>query len=131
MARTVSEVVAEGRRLIAQATKLPWDLPHLGNPGIACRCGTIFAGPEEIVVATVHEGSRHAGAPSYNEAARNAALIPFAVNALPALLDVAEAAAAYQEEMAALGNGVDPALSAALSALGLGPDDEGKEKSNG
>lgn len=44
------------------------------------------------------------------------------------LLDVAEAAAAYQEEMAALGNGVDPALSAALAKLALGPDDEGKEK---
>lgn len=34
-------------------------------------------------------------------------------------------------EMAALGNGVDPALSAALSALGLVTDGEGKEKSNG
>ncbi|MCZ2413547.1 MAG: hypothetical protein LC136_04720 [Burkholderiales bacterium] len=33
------------------------------------------------------------------------------------LLDVAEAAAADQEEMAALGNGVDPALSVALSAF--------------
>ena len=54
-----------------------------------------------------------------------------ALRMLPALLDVAEAAAAYQEEMAALGNGVDPALSAALSALGLVTDGEGKEKSNG
>lgn len=88
----MTALIAAGRRLVGEATKLPWDLPHLGNPGIACRCGTIFAGPEEIVVATVHEGSRHAGAPSYNEAARNAALIPFAVNALPAFLDVAEAA---------------------------------------
>ena len=111
-------LIAEGRRLIAEATKLPWDLPHLGNPGIACRCGTIFAGPEEIVVATVHEGSRHAGAPSYNEAARNAALIPFAVNALPALLDVAEAGDAVSRSVTmAQEREAKSALDSALSRL--------------
>ena len=114
----IPALIAEGRRLIAEATKLPWDLPHLGNPGIACRCGTIFAGPEEIVVATVHEGSRHAGAPSYNEAARNAALIPFAVNALPALLDVAEAGDAVSRSVTmAQEREAKSALDSALSRL--------------
>ena len=118
LAEALYETIAEGRRLIAEATKLPWDLPHLGNPGIACRCGTIFAGPEEIVVATVHEGSRHAGAPSYNEAARNAALIPFAVNALPALLDVAEAGDAVSRSVTmAQEREAKSALDSALSRL--------------
>ena len=113
----IPALIAEGRRLIAQATPGPWDLPHLGDPSIACNCGTIFAGPEEIVVATVHEQARNAQAPPCGVAAGNAALIVLAVNALPALLDVAEAAARDMEENAALGRGVDPALDSALSRL--------------
>ena len=112
--RTLAEVVAEGRRLIAEATPGPlkkWGKP---DPAQAIEANGRF-------VATTVGG---------NDVA-NADIFVFAVNHLAALLDVAEATAAYQEEMAALGNGVDPALSAALAALALGPDDEGKEKSNG
>ena len=94
-------LIAEGRRLIAQATPGPWDLPHLGDPSIACNCGTIFAGPEEIVVATVHEQARNAQAPPCGVAAGNAALIVLAVNALPALLDAIEAAEKVHDAMEA------------------------------
>lgn len=110
MARTVSEVVAEGRRLIAAATKGPLHVDD--DDGWAVR-------DRDDVLVAVHV--RFVDAP----------LNVLAVNAFPALLDVAEAAAAYQEEMAALGNGVDPALSAALAKLALGRDGEGKEKGNG
>ena len=119
--RKLAEIVAEGRRLIAEATDreakgfpspLPWYVFGRRNM-IWGDDGDAITGPEPYFELSV------------------ANIIVLAVNALPALLDVAEAAAAYQEEMAALGNGVDPALSAALSALALGPDGEGKEKGNG
>ena len=107
---SIPALIAEGRRLIAAATKGPLHVDD--DDGWAVR-------DRDDVLVAVHV--RFVDAP----------LHVLAVNAFPALLDVAEAAAAYQEEMAALGNGVDPALSAALSALAPGPDDEGKEKSNG
>lgn len=119
--KTLSETIAEGRRLIAEATDreakgfpspLPWYVSGRHNM-IWGDDGDAITGPEPYFELSV------------------ANIIVLAVNALPALLDVAEAAAAYQEEMAAIGNGVDPALSAALSALGLVTDGEGKEKSNG
>lgn len=119
--RPLAETIAEGRRLIAEATKGPW---HYG-PSRNCP-GCFYIGQPAHCVTLAHV---HNFPDSQREA--NARIIVLAVNALPALLDVAEAAAAYQEEMAALGNGVDPALSAALSALGLVTDGEGKEKSNG
>ena len=117
----IPALIAEGRRLIAEATDrkakgfpspLPWYVSGCHNM-IWGDDGDAITGPE----------------PYFERPVAN--LIVLAVNALPALLDVAEAAAAYQEEMAALGNGVDPALSAALAKLALGRDGEGKEKGNG
>ena len=104
------DLIAEGRRLIAAATPGPLEVDALD--------------PYDVITRRYEPVAEH-------ESRAGATLHVFAVNNLAALLDVAEAAAAYQEEMAALGNGVDPALSAALSALGLVTDGEGKEKSNG
>lgn len=78
--------------------------------------------PDRTLSETIAEGRRQA---------RNFRTVILDRDDALRLLDVAEAAAAYQEEMAALGNGVDPALSAALSALALGPDGDGKEGERG
>ena len=118
---SIPALIAEGRRLIAAATPGPLR-------------ANLYLGGAYAIERVRPNGGRVARLDVVDgllETKANADRFVLAVNALPALLDVAEAAAAYQEEMAALGNGVDPALSAALSALALGPDGEGKEKSNG
>lgn len=127
-------LIAEGRRLIAAATP---------GPVRAGRSDMIsYGADDDRPYKNIYVGAataRRARNDVPDDLAKvwgvncvaDATLFAFAVNNLAALLDVAEAAAAYQEEMAALGNGVDPALSAALSALGLVTDGEGKEKSNG
>ena len=107
MAKTLSEAIAEGRRLIAEATDreakgfpspLPWYVSGRHNM-IWGDDGDAITGPE----------------PYFERPVAN--LIVFAVNNLAALLDVAEAAARGMEEDAALGRGVDPALDSALSKL--------------
>lgn len=129
----IPALIAEGRRLIAQATPGPLE---------ADEHGVVRAGPvrhytrgsgrsQLLAVMMVELGDSDTAEAMLSRRIADTALFPFAVNHLAALLDVAEAAAAYQEELAALGNGVDPALSAALSALGLVTDGERKEKSNG
>lgn len=135
--------IARAREVLAKATPGEW---KEGGPwpsiSVIYQTAAGYYGPdggqppEYDMVCSIWQGVDHTGrmVPEHPERARHlsdAALIVLAVNALPALLDVAEAAAAYQEEMAALGNGVDPALSAALAKLALGPDGEGKEKGNG
>ncbi len=119
--KTLSETIAEGRRLIAEATAdrvLP--LKKTVREGY----NTLIEADGAPLAMTDGDGSAYVEDCAVD-------VVAFAVAHLPALLDVAEAAAADQEEMAALGNGVDPVLSAALSVLALGPDGEGKEKSNG
>lgn len=119
--RTLSEAIAEGRRLIAEATAdrvLP--LKKTVREGY----NTLIEADGAPLAMTDGDGSAYVEDCAVD-------VVAFAVAHLPALLDVAEAAAAYQEEMAALGNGVDPALSAALAKLALGRDGEGKEKGNG
>lgn len=110
--QTLSETIAEVRRLIAEAM-----------------LGPLHAGRSDMVSYVLDDDrpfkNIYGPASPPDDIARvwgerciaRAQLLALAANHLPALLDVAEAAAAYQEEMAALGNGVDPALSAALSAL--------------
>ena len=141
MARSLSETIAEGRRLIEAATPGPVEtslhekLTTVGDTNHWTVKEHEFPQPPYEGQLTeewgVYPPLGEAGPVALVSGPHNAALFVLAVNAFPALLDVAEAAAAYQEEMAALGNGVDPALSAALSALGLVTDGEGKEKSNG
>lgn len=117
----IPALIAEGRRLIAAATPGPLR-------------ANLYLGGAYAIERVRPNGGRVARLDVVDgllETKANADRFVFAVNNLAALLDVAEAAAAYQEEMAALGNGVDPALSAALSALALGRDGEGKEKGNG
>lgn len=130
--RKLAEIVAEGRRLIAEATDreakgfpspLPWYVSGRHNM-IWGDDGDAITGPEPYFELSV------------------ANIIVLAVNALAALLDVAEAAAAVQPAMQCYrdSGGYHPyralldkhdALDAALSALGLVTDGEGKEKSNG
>ena len=104
---TLAKTIAEGRRLIAAATKGPW---HYG-PSRNCP-GCFYIGQPAHCVTLAHV---HNFPDSQREA--NARIIVLAVNAFPALLDVAEAAARETEENAALGRGVDPALDSALSKL--------------
>lgn len=137
----IPALIAEGRRLIEAATPGPVEtslhekLTTVGDTNHWTVKEHEFPQPPYEGQLTeewgVYPPLGEAGPVALVSGPHNAALFVFAVNNLPALLDVAEAAAAYQEEMAALGNGVDPALSAALSALGLVTDGEAKEKSDG
>lgn len=134
MARTLSETIAEGRRLIAEATDreakgfpapLPWYVSGRHDM-IRGSDGDAITGPE----------------PYFERPVAN--LIVLAVNAFPALLDVAEAAERFRvlgEQWLGMPEGLSETdktwaemdaarddLFAALSALALGPDDDGKEK---
>ena len=93
---SIPALIAEGRRLIAAATK----------------------GPLEVDAIDPYDGiTRHYEPVAEHESRAGATLHVFAVNNLAALLDVAEAAVRGMEEDAALGRGVDPALDSALSRL--------------
>ena len=93
---SIPALIAEGRRLIAEATKGPLEVDAID--------------PYDVI-------TRHYEPVAEHESRAGATLHVFAVNNLAALLDVAEAAARGMEEDAALGRGVDPALDSALSRL--------------
>lgn len=112
---SIPALIAEGRRLIAEATDRKAKGFPSPLPWYVSGCHNMICGDDGDMIWG-DDGDAITGPEPYFERPV-ANLIVLAVNALPALLDVAEAAAAYQEEMAALGNGVDPVLSAALSAL--------------
>ena len=112
-ARPLSETIAEGRRLIAEAT-----------PGLAVACYETEAdGSEGRPIVCL--GQDHSGPLVSSDSTQGLVCLTtedrdrfvFAVNNLAVLLDVAEAAARDMEENAALGRGVDPALDSALSRL--------------
>ena len=92
----IPTLIAEGRRLIAEATPWPLEVDAID--------------PYDVI-------TRHYEPVAEHESRAGATLHVFAVNHLAALLDVAEAAAREMEENAALGRGVDPALDSALSKL--------------
>lgn len=115
----IPSLIAEGRRLIAAATPGPLE---------ADEHGVVRAGPvrhytrgsgrsQLLAVMMVELGDSDTAEAMLSRRIADTALFPFAVNNLPALLDVAEAAARDMEENAALGRGVDPALDSALSKL--------------
>lgn len=87
-----TDFLSRARRAIEEATPGLWDLPHLADPSIACDCGHVFAGPEEIFVATIHEAGKRENAPEHAVAVANAAKFVLVNNSFPALLDVYEAA---------------------------------------
>lgn len=138
MPADIPALIAEGRRLIAAAT-----------PGLAVACYETDAdGSEGRPIVCL--GQDHSGPLMSSDSTQGLVCLTtddrdrfvFAVNALAALLDVAEAAAAVQPAMQCYrdSGGYHPyralldkhdALDAALAALALGPDGDGKEKSNG
>ena len=94
-----TDFLSRARKLLEEATEGPLDLPHLGDPSIACDCGHVFAGPEEIFVATIHEAGKGENAPEHAVAVANAAKFVLANNSFPLLLDVYEAAEALRHKM--------------------------------
>ena len=87
-----TDFLSRARRAIEEATPGLWDLPHLADPSIACDCGHVFVGPEEIFVATIHEAGKGENAPEHAVAVANAAKFVLVNNSFPELLDVYEAA---------------------------------------
>lgn len=137
--RTLTETIAEGRRLIAEATAdrvLP--LKKTVREGY----NTLIEADGAPLAMTDGDGSAYVEDCAVD-------VVAFAVAHLPALLDVAEAAKRaldgfppYADPMTPEELGVDGRyvrltvgdvrrLQRALSALALGPDGEGKEKGNG
>ena len=94
-----TDFLSRARRAIEEATPGLWDLPHLADPSIACDCGHVFAGPEEIFVATIHEAGKRENAPEHAVAVANAAKFVLVNNSFPLLLDVYEAAKKAQEDL--------------------------------
>lgn len=130
--RKLAEIVAEGRRLIAEATA---DRVLPLKKTVCEGYNTLIEADGTPLARTDGDGSAYVEDCAVD-------VVAFAVAHLPALLDVAEAAAAVQPAMQCYrdSGGYHPyralldkhdALDAALAALALGPDGEGKEKSNG
>ena len=94
-----TDFLSRARKLLEEATKGLWDLPHLADPSIACDCGHVFVGPEEIFVATIHEAGKRENAPEHAVAVANAAKFVLANNSFPLLLDVYGAAKALRHKM--------------------------------
>lgn len=105
--RTLAETLAEGRRLIAEATA---DRVLPLKKTVCEGYSTLIEADGTPLARTDGDGSAYVEDYAVD-------VVAFAVAHLPALLDVAEAAARDMEESAALGRGVDPALDSALSRL--------------
>ena len=85
----MNALVAEGRRLIAEATKLPWEAAECGLAGEIPEIIRNEPDGSDWVPVAYFTDARGDGRADNVEA--NRPLIVLAVNALPALLDVAEA----------------------------------------
>jgi hypothetical protein len=106
---SIPALIAEGRRLIAEATLRPWR-------------ANLYLGGAHAIDRIAPNGDtlgRVAVVDGLVETKANAALIVLAVNALPALLDVAEAGDALlgYHDRCGVASGYGDALRSALSRL--------------